>query len=69
MKFGHKLGQFVLNVWIIVFEQTLERRMGICFAVLMEGTMGIMKAAMKEAFNLWDESNIHNVAKNQLASK
>ena len=58
--FGHKLGQFFLNVWIIVFEQTLERRMEICFVVLMERTMGIMKASMKEAFNLWDESNIHN---------
>ena len=30
--------------------------------------MGIMKAAMKEAFNLWDESNIHN-ANNQLVSQ
>ena len=42
--------------------------MGICFALLMEPTMGIMKAAMKEAFNLWDESNIHN-ANNQLVSQ
>ena len=42
--------------------------MGICFAGLMERTMGIMKAAMKEAFNLWDESNIHN-ANNQLVSQ
>ena len=50
---------------IIVFEQTLERRMARRFAVLMERTMGIVE----EAFNLWDESNIHNVVNDQLVSK